>query len=227
VTVQGTVPSRKDIFRFAIDEIERRGGIVIGNVLTDNGTQFLSSKEDRLWKAHGVACSQTAYKNSRANGLVERKIGEIKKKLCYLYAGNKRVSFKGEVKIVVTAINNNITRSFKRTPSELVKKAVNLERNTEEENRTQTDWDTEYAERMEKYIDEMTNGAKGCRARDQAIVIGDMVHLAKKATGRLTKGTLQPLFIRPYKKLEQVGELAFRIDLPLQGRKTSTFHIRH
>jgi hypothetical protein len=41
----------------------------------------------------------------------------------------------------------------------LVKEAVNLERNAEEENRTQTDGDTEYAERMDKYIDEMTNRA--------------------------------------------------------------------
>jgi hypothetical protein len=185
------VPSGKDIFKFAIGEVERKGGIVIGYVVTDNGTQFSSSKWDCLWDTHGVTCSRTAYKNPQANSLVERQIGEIKRKLWYLYAGKKRVSFKGAVGIAVTAINNSITQSFEKTPSELVKEAVNLERNAEEENRTQTDGDTEYAERMDKYIDEMTNGAKESKAKDRAIVIGDMVLLAKKATGRFAKGTLQ------------------------------------
>jgi hypothetical protein len=44
--VQGTVPSGKDIFRFAIDEVKRKGGIVIENVLTENSSQFWSSKLD-------------------------------------------------------------------------------------------------------------------------------------------------------------------------------------
>jgi hypothetical protein len=63
-------------------------------------------------KAHGVTCSRKAYKNPQANGLVERKIGEIKKKLRCLYAGNKRVSFKSAVEIAVAAINNSITQSL-------------------------------------------------------------------------------------------------------------------
>jgi hypothetical protein len=53
------------------------------------------------------------------------------------------------VEIAVTAINNSITRSFEKTPSELVKEAENLERNAEEENRTPPEGDTEYAERMD------------------------------------------------------------------------------
>jgi Integrase core domain len=195
--VWGTVPSGKDIFKFAFGEVNWKGGIVIRNVLTVNGTQFSSLKWDRLWEAPGVTCSRTAYKNPQANGLVERKIGEIKKKLRYLYVGKKRVSFKSAVEIAVTAINNSITWSLERTLSELVKEAVNLERNAEEENRTQTDRNREYAERMDRYIDEMTNGAKGCKAKDRAIVIGDRVLLAKKATGRLAKGTLQPLVVGP------------------------------
>jgi hypothetical protein len=109
------------------------------------------------------------------------------------------------VEIAVTAINNNIPRSFERTPSELVEEAVNLERNAEEKNKTQTDRDTEYAMRMDKYIKEMTNGAKGCKVRDRAIVIGDMVLLAKRATGRLSNRTLQPLFIGSYKILAKWG----------------------
>jgi uncharacterized protein YfkK (UPF0435 family) len=82
-----TMPSGKDNFIFAIDEIKRKGKIVIGNVLKDNGMQFFSSKGDHLRKAHGVTCGRTAYKNPQANGLVRREIGEIKKKLGYLYAG--------------------------------------------------------------------------------------------------------------------------------------------
>jgi hypothetical protein len=70
-----------------------------------------------------------------------------------------------------------------------------LERNAEEKNRKQNDGDTEYAERMDKYIDEMTYRARGCKAMDQAIVISDMVLLAKKETSRLTKGTLKPFYI--------------------------------
>jgi Integrase core domain len=55
--VQGTMPSGKNTFRFAISVVKRKGGIVIGNVLTDNAMQFSSSKWDCLWKAHGVTCS--------------------------------------------------------------------------------------------------------------------------------------------------------------------------
>jgi transposase InsO family protein len=123
---RGTVQSRKDILKVAIGEIERKGGMVIKDVLTDNGSHFSSSKWDRLWEAHRVTCCRTAYKNPQAISLVERRIGEIKKKLRYLYAGKKRVSFKSAVETAVTTINNIMTRSFKRTPSELVKEAVNL-----------------------------------------------------------------------------------------------------
>jgi hypothetical protein len=113
---------------------------------------------------------------------VQRKIGETKKISPYRFAGKKRVSFKGAVESAVTSIHNSITRSFEKTPSKLVKKAVNLEPNAEDENKTQTEGDTEYAERMDKYIDEMTNRAKECKAGDRAVVIGDVVLLAKKAT---------------------------------------------
>jgi hypothetical protein len=39
----------------------------------------------------------------------------------------------------------------------VVIEAVNLEQSAGEENRTQTEEDKEYAERMDRYIDEMTN----------------------------------------------------------------------
>lgn len=216
----------KDIFR--LHGIPRK-------VFSDRGPQFAARFMRALYKRLGIETGFTTAYHPEGNGKVERKNQEVEQYL-RLFSNKRQDDWVDHLPAAEFALNSRTHASTSQSPFEIIygyrpafgaligtrSNIPSLEERLD--NMAQARKDAEAALRLSK--EHMKEQYETGKKSPHVFKVGDLVWLtAKNITIHQQTPKLGPRQLGPFKVLERVGELDYRLELPHYLKLNPVFHV--
>nr|GFB22855.1 putative reverse transcriptase domain, ribonuclease H-like domain, aspartic peptidase domain protein [Tanacetum cinerariifolium] len=206
--IRETDPKDK-LARIYLKEVITRHGIPV-SIISDHDPRFASNFYRSLQNALGTRLDMSTAYHPETDGQSERTIQTLEDMLrsCAIDFGKGWVN---HLPLVEFLYNNSYHATIKAAPFETTEKIVQIKQRMQ----AARDRQKSYADLKRKPIE---------------FQVGDKVMLkvlAWKGVIRFGKrGKLNPMYVGPFKVLERIGDVAYKLDLPEElSRVHSTFHV--
>jgi transposase InsO family protein len=194
-------------------------------IFSDRGLQFAARFMRALYKRLGIETGFTTAYHPQGNGKVERKNQEVEQYLC-LFCNKRQDDWASHLPAAEFALNSRLHSGASQTPFEIVygywpdftvpiRKRSNMPSLDERLDRLANVWkEAEAALQLSK--ERMKEQFERNKRLAHVFNIGDMVWLtAKDIKIHQKTPKLGPRQLGPYKVLEWIGDLDYRLELPL------------
>ncbi|GJT96771.1 putative reverse transcriptase domain-containing protein [Tanacetum coccineum] len=212
VPMRETDPMEK-LARMYLKEVVTRHGIHV-SIICDRDPRFASNFLRSLQKALGTNLDMSTAYNPQTNGQSERTIQTSKDILraCVIAFVNGWVN---HLPLVEFSYNNRYHASIKAAPFEALYGNNREDRPDQAKNASRMRSTIEFADLKHKPMEFQV----GDKVMLKVLPWKGVVHFGKR-------GKLNPIYVGPFKVLEKVGAVAYKLELPQElSRVHNTFHV--
>lgn len=219
--------------QIVIDELLRNNGM-INSIVSDRDTRFVSAFWQEYFRLLGTTLKMSTARHPQTDGQSERSIQTIKTMLRH-YVNERQSDWLDQLAMIEFAHNTSVQKSTGKTPFEVETgenppstMALALLPGIQYTPEIKENIWKEVKQSLEKTREEMIKHQNKSR-RDIYFEVGDLVKLRSSEFNPPIKSVMEssklgPKWYGPFKVLEKVGNVCYKIELPPGSKGHPVFH---